>query len=118
MELEELEEAVIKSLSTLDICHLSGINAKATYSYDDKEQFMEEIERKLKILRGKGIESMFYKRSNCKYCYPKSNTFSFFNSINEEFVVRYVIHQETEEAYKVEECNNRIIPSGDNGLPF
>lgn len=118
MTLEDLEKIVLQSVSTLDAKLLVGLDEEATYSNNDKEQFIEEFRKKFVQLKTLGLESLIYFPSVCKYCYPLSKAYGFYNPITRNFVVRYVIHQENHLDYRVEECKNVLLPAGEDGLPF
>ncbi|WP_248724517.1 hypothetical protein [Seonamhaeicola sp. ML3] len=64
------------------------------------------------------MDSLVVKPSECKYCYPKAKVYSFHHKETDEFIIRYLIHQEDEDEFRVEECRNKQIPDGENNMPF
>lgn len=109
MNLSQLENTIIKAICGLDSSKLNSIDEDAIYSYNYKDEFILEMESEFRKIRNKGIDSLVVQKSECKYCYPFSNAYSFHHPVTDEFIIRYVIHQEKEGVYKIEECRNRPL---------
>ncbi len=118
MMLIELENGLIKAFRRLDYSFLTFLEEKYTYSHKSKNELIEELQNLFKRLKSKEIHSLIVRPSKCKYCYPTAKAHSFHHPESEEFIFRYVIHQVNEYEFIVEECKNKPIPDGDNGMPF
>jgi hypothetical protein len=76
---------------------------------------MEEL---FKAIKRKSISRLYVKMSKCKHCYKGTPAYSFYNSDTDEFVIRYVINQESEIVYRIEECKNKKLITNNGDLPF
>lgn len=118
MNLIFLEEHIIKSFCELNTEYLIKIDDYASYTHYYKHEFIAEMQTLFESLKLKGITSLIAKPSKCKFCYPSSNAYSFHHPETDEFVIRYVIHQKSKTSFIIEECKNKPILVGENGMPF
>ena len=118
MKLFDLEKYVVKAICKLDTKPLEKLDKKASYSYNYKDEMIAELQRVFDKIKSTGVQSLEVKNSKCKYCYPSANAYSFHNPLTGEFVIRYVIHQESKDVYRIEQCKNKPIPVGEDGMPF
>ena len=116
MELKVLEKIVVKSFCELNMEYLNIIDESPCYSHNDKQEFIEELSQVIYKIKSKGIYGLTVKPSTCKYCYPSANAYSFHHPVTDEFIFRYVFHQESETFFRVEECKNK--PPRADGMPF
>lgn len=118
MTLKELERYIVQAFCNLDIKCLNELCDEASYSYCNKEDLIMDLSIRFNEMKLKGINSLNAKPSNCKYCYPKSPAYNFYNSYTNEFVIRYVIHKEADNKYELRECTNRPLAEGESLSPF
>ncbi|WP_157208561.1 hypothetical protein [Mariniflexile maritimum] len=111
-----IESLVVSSFVKLDSSLLNILDETADYSHNSKHEFIGDMQTLFERLKEKGITSLTAKPSKCNYCYPTGKAYSFHNPDTDEFVIRYVIHQESEKVFRVEECRN--IPPRKDGMPF
>ncbi|AFL81592.1 hypothetical protein Aeqsu_2130 [Aequorivita sublithincola DSM 14238] len=117
MQIADLENAVINAFIHYDTSYLEPLNPEGVYSYNNKNEFIEELKLEIEKLRKDYPKGLCSRGSVCMFCYPESNAFSFYSKSTDEFVMRYVIAQDKDQ-YKVNLCKNEPIPDGANGLPF
>lgn len=120
-ELEKIQDCVVEAICNLDVSYLSALEGYDTmYSFKFKDEIIIEFSKKFKGLLLRGITSLKMKNSKCKYCYPNLSAFSFYHPISAEFIIRYVVGKDPKIKHKfiIEECRNKIIPNGENGMPF
>ena len=118
MTLGDLTEYIALAFCRLDTSILNKLDENASYSFNYKEELIEELQEKFDGYKKAGISRMAISFSQCLYCYPKAKALSFYNQETDEFVVRYVIHEEGPEEFIVHECRNIPLPDGENGMPF
>lgn len=118
LELEIIEKQVVKAFRRLETSPLDKLDANAVYSYNYKDEMIAELQKVFEKIKSTGVQSLKVTDSKCKYCYPTANAYSFHNPKTDEFIIRYVIHQESEDEFRIEECRNKPIPDGKNGMPF
>ena len=118
MELEILEKHIVQAFCQLEISPLDKLDDNASYSYNYKDEMIAELQEVFDKIKSTGVQSLKAKDSKCKYCYPNANAYSFHHPKTNEFIIRYVIHQESDNVYRVEQCKNNPIPDGENGMPF
>ncbi|WP_223032680.1 hypothetical protein [Hanstruepera marina] len=118
MTLKYLEKQVVKSFCELDTDHLKSIDEHADYSHNYKDEFIEEMNTIFNEFKSQGINKLLVKPSECKYCHPTFNAYSFYHPISNEFLIRYVISQENGGMYRVDECKNNPLPELTDGMPF
>ncbi|MFD0762717.1 hypothetical protein ACFQZW_11550 [Lutibacter aestuarii] len=120
MDVSKLEECVIQSVCNLDISYLSELDEDIMYSYSFKNEVLIEFSNKFKEFLLRGIKNLNVKPSECLYCHPNLNAFSFHHPDTDDLMIRYVIGKD-EKGYNqfiLEECRNRPISKGKNGDPF
>lgn len=117
MQLVDLEIAVINTFIHYDTSYLNELDPHAVYSYNYKDEFITELQRKIEKLKKDYPQGLYAKESLCMFCYPGSNAFSFYSKGNDKYVMRYVI-AEDEDMYRVQRCGNNPIPDGPDGMPF
>ncbi len=113
---EKIEQNILKSICKLDASILKKLDNTIEYSYKDKLEFIADMQSQYKRIKETGISSLSAKPSKCIYCYPTGKAYSFHNPDTDDFVIRYVIHQESDKVFRVEECRN--IPPRKDGMPF
>lgn len=118
MSLSKVENIIIKVLKHLDVSFLENLENNFIYNECNNEIFIDSFLIEIDFFKSKGIKSLYVKESKCKYCYPDSNAFEFYDDMTNKFKFRYVIHQKNEREFIIQECKNRIIPNGENGIPF
>ena len=118
MTLLELEKYVIEAFTMVNVSMLYQLDSKVIYSGLDREQIIAEIDIELKKIIGSGIKELEARPSACKHCFPTGSAFSFHDTSTGEFVIRYVVHQESEKSFVIERCSNRVLKDGEDGLPF
>lgn len=118
MKLIDLENIVVNAFCSLDVSPLKKLDKKASYSYNYKHEMIAELQSVFDKIKSKGVQNLEVENSKCKYCYPSANAYSFHNSKTGGFVIRYVIHQESNDVYRIEQCKNKPIPDGEDGMPF
>ena len=118
MTLFQLEKHIKEAFINLNPSILENLDEDAVYSYDFKHEFIDKLDKLFREIKSKGISNLSVINSKCKFCYPSANTYSFHNPKTDEFIIRYVIHQESDNVYRVEQCKNNSIPDGENGMPF
>lgn len=118
MKLLDLEKIVVESFSNLNSSLLEGIEENAIYSYNYKNEMIDEIEKVFVKIKSAGVSSLTVKKSKCMFCYPQANAYAFHNPSTDEFIIRYVISQDKDGMYRIEECKNKPIPDGENRMPF
>lgn len=118
MKLSFLITATLKAFCNLNASAFSEIDSEAEYSLDEKEEFIEQMESKFKAIKSGGVNQLGVRNSQCKFCYPMANTYSFYDNNTDEFIIRIVIEKKSDNKFIVEECRNRLLESGDNRLPF
>lgn len=114
----KIEKSIVNAFSLLDIKPLEMLDGGLIYSHNYKNEMIDELNLVFNKIKASGLKRLTVKPSKCNYCYPTANTYSFHNPINDEFIIRYVIHQESEKSFRVEECKNRVLPNGKDGMPF
>ncbi len=117
MSVADLQNAVIYTFIHYDTSYLEPLDPDAIYSYNYKDEFIAELERKIDKLKKDYPEGLYARESVCMFCYPGSNAFSFYSKSTDKYVMRYVIAEE-EDMYRVQPCGNDPIPDGKNGMPF
>ena len=117
-EFNNLEQSLINAIQNLNISFLDTLDKTADYSHNYKHEFIAEMQTLFEKFKSRGLTSLIAKPSKCNYCYPTGKAYSFHNPDTDEFIIRYVIFQESEKVYRVEECRNKPIPDGEDGLPF
>ncbi|WP_242203243.1 hypothetical protein [Aestuariivivens insulae] len=115
MELKELTKGVLGAFEELNIDRLNKLD-ELYYSHSTKQEFITELQKLFDGLMKQGVNSLIAKPSKCKYCYPTAKAYSFHHPETDEFIIRYVIHQETEDEFRIEECRNRPLREG--SMPF
>lgn len=118
MTLSELVEYIALAFCRLDTSILDKLDKNASYSFNYKEELIEELQGKFDGYKKAGISRMAISFSQCLYCYPKAKALNFYIQETDEFVVRYVIHQQGSEEFIVQECRNILLPDGEDGMPF
>ena len=118
INLINLEKGIVKAFCLLNINPLEKLDEKAIYSYNYKNEMIAELQSVFDKIKSTGVQSLEVKNSKCKYCYPSANAYSFHNPITDEFIIRYVIGQDEDGMYRVEECKNKPITTGEDGMPF
>ena len=114
--LEVIEKIVVKSFCELNTEHLNMLYESPSYNHNDKQEFIEELSQIIYNFKSKGIYGLTVKPSTCKFCYPSASAYSFHHPVTDEFIFRYVFHQESETFFRVEECKN--IPPRADDMPF
>src|SRR5690606_24537871 len=109
---------MVEAFCLLSIEPFKNIDETADYSHNYKHEFIDEMQTLFEKFKSRGLTSLIAKPSKCNYCYPTGKAYSFHNPDTDEFIIRYVIFQESEKVYRVEECRNKPIPDGEDGLPF
>jgi hypothetical protein len=118
IEFNNLEQSLIKAFQNLNISFLNILDETAYYSHNYKHEFIAEMQTLFEKFNARGLTSLIAKPSKCIYCYPTGKAYSFHNPDNDEFIIRYVIFQESEKVFCVQECRNKPIPEGEDGMPF
>jgi hypothetical protein len=109
-DVKNLQQCVISSMCDLNTSYLSKLEEGVLYSYLFKDELIIEFAELFKKLLLKGVTSLYMKKSNCLYCYPDLNTFSFYIKGTNEFVIRYVIGKDKKEnKFILEECRNKPL---------
>ncbi|TWO31510.1 hypothetical protein E1J38_013385 [Seonamhaeicola sediminis] len=111
-------DSIIKAFCKLSIASLKEIDAELTYSYNNKEELIEELKQLFDGIKSKGISQLKVKDAKCKYCYPDKAAFGFHHPQTDELIIRYVIFKERDKFYRVEQCKNKPIPDREDGFPF
>lgn len=111
IDINKLEQCIIKSICNLDVSYLSELEEGIMYSFRFKDEVIIDFSTFFKKLLLKGITSLTMKTSKCLYCYPKASAFSFYHPETDEFVVRYVVGNSQNEMteYILEQCRNRPL---------
>ncbi len=117
-DLIDLENYVVKAFCDLDSNILESLDGNAIYSYNYKNEMIDEIGKVFVKIKSAGVSSLTVKKSNCMFCYPQANAYAFHNPQTDEFIVRYVISQDEDGMYRVEECKKKPITCGENGMTF
>ena len=111
MTLQDLEKIVVKAFCELDSSILDQLEEWAFYSYDYKEELIEKLDKLFKKYQSAGLTNLEVRDSECKYCNPKANAYSFHNPETGEFLIRYVFTyegetDEGESIFGVDQCDN------------
>lgn len=114
---KEIENAVILAFTNLDIKYLNTLDDNTMYSNLSKEELIEEFTRVFKDYKSKKINMLTYKKSKCNYCFPLANAFEFYNSENNKFIVRYIIHSDANGCI-VRLCDNKPSRNDSTEIPF
>lgn len=115
---QNLETIIVNAFCGLNPLLLNNLPDNVYYSYNEKSELIEELSKLFGELKNKGFKKLRAKQSKCEYCYPNATTYSFHELLSDVFVVRYVIHQVSEKEFRIEQCRNKPIPDGDDGMPF
>lgn len=118
MELKVLEEVVIEAFCSLNTAPLSHVDEFSDYSHNNKDEFIEELNKVFNEIKSNDINALFVQTSTCQFCYPNASAYSFHHPITDQLIIRYVIDQIDERSFRVQECRNNPITDGDDGLPF
>jgi len=118
INLINLEKRIVKAFCLLNTKPLEKLDENAIYSFNYKDEMIAELQSVFDKIKSTGVQSLEVRNSKCKYCYPSANAYSFHNPITDEFIIRYVIHQESKDVYRIEQCKNKPIPVGEDGMPF
>lgn len=118
MNLIKVENIFLSSL--IDLCEnkLQRLDSNHWYSDSTKEEIIKDFKILYEQLKNKDVKKLTFKKTRCKYCFPDSPTYSFYDSATGVFIFRYVFHQIKEGEFKIEECKNVLLPQNPNGLPF
>lgn len=111
-----VDEVIIKAFCSIDPSPLERLENNLIFSFKSKNELIMDLSKIFDTFKSNGITSLTAKPSKCNYCYPTGKAYSFHNPDTDEFVIRYVIHQESEKVFRVEECRN--IPPRKDGMPF
>jgi hypothetical protein len=111
-----IKNILIEAFETLNVSVFNNLDETINYSFKSKHEFIADMQTLFKSLKENGITSLSAKPSKCIYCYPTGKAYSFHNPDTDDFVIRYVIHQESDKVFRVEECRN--IPPRKDGMPF
>ncbi|MBU2940155.1 hypothetical protein KO494_11470 [Lacinutrix sp. C3R15] len=114
---KEIENAVIPAFTNLDVKYLNSLDDNTMYSNLSKKELIEEFTRVFKDYKSKKINKLTYKKSKCNFCFPLANAFEFYNSENNKFIVRYIIHSDTNGCI-VRLCNNKPSSNDSTEIPF
>jgi len=108
----DLEKCIIQSICNLDISYLADLDQYAVYSYDYKEELITKFSQIFKNFLLKGITSLKVKPDKSFNYYPNINTFSFYNSETDEFMIRYRIGKDKKyyQSYIVDDSYNKTLP--------
>ncbi|WP_431133682.1 hypothetical protein [Psychroserpens mesophilus] len=117
MTQESLENTIIKGICNLDIKPLYALSENVMYSNLTKSELLEEFTFVFKDYKSKGVNKLTYKCSKCNYCLPLAKAFEFYNSENNEFIMRYIIHSD-EDGCKVRLCENSPPTDCKEEIPF
>lgn len=117
MTQKEIESIMIKAICYLDINPLYALSENHMYSNLTKSELLEEFTFVFNDYKSKGIKKLTYISSKCNYCFPLANAFEFYNSENNEFIVRYIIHSD-EDGCKVRLCDNSPPTNNNEEIPF
>ena len=117
MTQKEIENIVIEALCNLDIKPLYSLSENIMYSYLTKSELLEEFTFVFDNYKSRGIKKLTFISSKCNYCFPLANAFEFYNSENNEFIVRYIIHSD-EDGCKVRLCENSPPTGCKEEIPF
>ena len=118
MKIETTRKVIVKSICGLDESYLNQLDDDIIYSYDYKDELIQKFRANFKELKSNGITSLKVVESKCEFCYPDKKTYAFYNPTTNELVLRYVIFQESQDFYRVEECKNQLTNKRHYGLPF
>ena len=98
---------ILNAFKRLNVQPLFALDDYITYSFDLKEEFIIKLDRLFKELKAKGMTKLMVKETHCNYCYPDKPSYEFYNPDTGEFVFRYVIFQESNYMFRVEQCFNK-----------
>jgi|GEM_PF-5876412 len=101
------EKIMIDSLVRLDSSKLSSLEDNLIVSYSFKDEFIKEFSKGIEEIKNKGHKAMIFKETKCRQCFPNYKAYEFHDSYSDEFIVRYVIHQESENSIMVSKCSNQ-----------
>jgi hypothetical protein len=116
----KLEKIVIDTFCNLDVSYLSDLDESYMYSDCFKDEVIIHFAKQIKAMLLKGITTLNMKNSACLFCYPDCNAYSFHHPQTDELMVRYVVGKSKNQAkeFILQECLNKQIPDGKNGMPF
>lgn len=118
MKIKITDEVIVKSICELDESYLNQLDEDIIYSYDNKDELIQKFKSNFIELKSNGITTLKVVEAKCEFCYPDKQAYVFFHPVSNELILRYVIFQESEGFYRVEECKNKPIKKTNNGLPF
>ncbi|MBA6153940.1 hypothetical protein [Gelidibacter maritimus] len=118
MKLKVLEEVVIEAFCSLSTAPLSHVDEFSDYSHNNKDEFIEELNKVFNQIKSNGINALLVQTSTCKFCYPNANTYSFHHPVTNLLIIRYVIDQVSQRSFRVQECRNLPLPKVESGMPF
>lgn len=118
MKLKVLEEVVIKAFCSLNTAPLSHVDEFSDYSHNNKDEFIEELNKVFNEIKSNGINALCVKGSTCKFCYPDASAYSFHHPVTDQLIVRYIVDQVDECSFRVQECRNEPTPDREKRMPF
>ncbi len=113
-----LQSAVISTLQYLETSALQSLSSDGLYNETCKAEFTEEMEKVILKIKNEGYSSLEVEPTTCKFCFPTAKAYNFNNPESGEVIIRYVIHEESTKRFIIQECRNKKLLGGENGLPF
>jgi hypothetical protein len=83
----------------------------------DLECFAKNVESKIKSFLQEGIETLALEFTHCKFCYKGHKSLSFKSKNTSKTIVSYVVIIINGNLV-AEECRNKLIPDGEDGILF
>ena len=118
MTQQEFENIILKAFLKLDVSLFENLDDDAMYYYLTKEELIEEFTIVFSDFKSKGITSLHSKFSTCNGCYPKAKAYEFFNPVNQEPIVRYIVTKENDTSFILRLCSNNPESTEHNRQPF
>lgn len=114
---KQLESIVVNAICNLDINLLDALDCNAMYYNLTKTELIEEFALAFDDYKSKGINKLVWKRSKCNHCFPLAKAFEFYNTENNEFIVRYIINSDASVCI-VRLCDNKPPKDNEIKIPF
>ncbi|GAB4513509.1 MAG: hypothetical protein Tsb004_20700 [Allomuricauda sp.] len=111
MDYENNRQLIIRAIETLNHCYLDGLDDQVSYSYDHRYELQQKLKVRFEELRASGVTQLNSKPFSCK-CYPKGESFIFYDSQTQNEILRIFIWRKTENFLYVGECHNQPFREG------